>query len=305
MTTSLRRGAERLYDTPWLLLTLTTLFWGGNAIAGQLAKGEIAPFQLVLARWTMVAAALWWLYGHEVRAHWHIARPRILWIAGVATVGFTMFNGLFYLASVYTSGVNIGILQGAMPAIVLVLAYLAYGTRVTPIQILGVAITMGGVVLVASRGAPWVLLETGVNYGDGLMLVACLFYAGYTTALQRRPPIPGRAFFTLMAVVAMATSLPPALVEAAVTAPPWPTPEGWVIAVWVAIFPSCLSQLFFLRAVDVVGPGRAMVFVNLVPVFAAILSVLILGQAFEWYHGAALALVLGGIYLAQKVRVLR
>jgi drug/metabolite transporter (DMT)-like permease len=79
----------------------------------------------------------------------------------------------------------------------------------------------------------------------------------------------------------------------------WPTPKGWLITLYIAVFPSFLSQLFFMRGVDLIGPGRAGIFVNLVPVFSAILAVLILGEAFQAYHALALALVLGGIVLAE------
>jgi drug/metabolite transporter (DMT)-like permease len=302
MTTSFKASAERLYSQTWLLLTLTALFWAGNAIAGQLARGEIAPFQLVLARWVMVAGVLWWLFGHEVRAHWEIARGRLVYILLVATTGFTLFNGLFYMAALYTSGVNIGILQGSMPALVLVFAFLAYGTRVSAIQGAGVIVTMAGVALVATGGAPGLLLEQGINLGDGLMLLACCCYSSYATALQKRPAMPGRAFFTLMAIVSAVTAVPPAIAEAAIAAPPWPTWEGWLVAAFVAIFPSCLAQLFFLRGVDLIGPGRAGVYVNLVPVFGALLSIGLLGQVAAPYHAVSLLLVLSGIWLAQRGR---
>jgi drug/metabolite transporter (DMT)-like permease len=297
------RAARALHDQPALLLVLTTLFWAGNAIAGQLAAGEIAPFQLVLLRWVLVSAALFWLFGAELRAHWAAVRPRLAGIALMAALGFTGFNGLFYVASLHTSGVNIGILQGSIPVFVLLLAYIAYGTRIGPVQAAGVAATFAGVVLVATEGSPLRLLTLGVSLGDGLMLLACLLYAFYTTALQRRPAIPGRAFFTLMAGIAALTSLPFALLEAAVTAPGWPSAEGWAITLYVAIFPSCLAQLFFLRGVDLIGPGRAGVYVNLVPVFAALMAIALLGQRFAGYHALALGLVLGGIWLAQRSRV--
>ncbi|MGF1500549.1 MAG: DMT family transporter [Paracoccaceae bacterium] len=296
----LRRAVDAFYAQPALLLVVTTLSWAGNAIAGQLTDGQIAPFQLVLLRWVLVAIALWALFGHEVRAHWQVARPQLLRIVLMALGGFTLFNALFYMASLKTTGVNVGILQGSIPVFVMIFAYLAYGSRVGPIQALGVSVTLAGVVLVATQGAPAQVFEIGLNPGDALMLLACGLYAGYTTALQRRPPIPGRALFTLMAVVAMATSLPFAIGEAIVLAPGWPTLEGWLIVLYVAIFPSCLAQLFFLRGVDLIGPSRAGVYVNLVPVFAALLSVLLLGQVFALHHGLALGLVLGGIWLTQR-----
>ncbi len=297
-----QRAVRALYDTPPALLVLTTLFWAGNTIAGQLARGEIAPFQLVLARWVLVAAALLWLYGHELRAHWPVLRAKLWPIIGLAVVGFTSFNGLFYLASLRTSAVNIGILQGSIPVVVMLLAYAVFGTRIGAVQALGVAATLFGVALVATEGAPAALLTTGIGPGDALMLLACACYAVYATGLQARPAVPGHVLFTAMSAVAALTSLPFALAEAVVTAPPWPSVEGWAITLYVAVFPSCLAQLFFLRGVDLIGPGRAAVYANLVPVFSAILAVGLLGQRFAGYHALALGLVLGGIWLAQRSR---
>ncbi len=298
-----QRAVRALYDTPSALLVLTTLFWAGNAIAGQLARGEIAPFQLVLLRWVLVSAALLWLYGHEVRAHRAVLRAKLWPIVGLAVIGFTTFNGLFYLASLETTAVNIGILQGAIPVFVLLLSYAVFRTRIGAVQGVGVAATITGVVLVATEGVPSRLLAAGVGPGDGLMLIACLCYAAYTTGLQARPAVPGRVLFTAMSAVAALTSLPFALAEAAIAAPPWPSLEGWAITLYVAVFPSGLAQLFFLRGVDLIGPGRAAVYANLVPVFAAILAIGLLGQRFAGYHALALGLVLGGIWLAQRTRL--
>lgn len=143
-------------------------------------------------------------------------------------------------------------------------------------------------------------MQIGLNQGDAIMLVACLLYAIYAIMLQSRPAIPGAIFFTLMAPIAIVTAVPPALWEAMQPGYTLPTPTGWLICLYVAIFPSCLSQLFFMRGVDLLGPGTAGVYTNLVPVFASVLAVGLLGQAFEWYHGLALVLVIGGIFLAQR-----
>ncbi|MEM7058331.1 MAG: DMT family transporter [Pseudomonadota bacterium] len=300
MATLVRSAVTALYARPSVLLVLCMLFWGGNAIAGQLAKGEITPMQLVLFRWIGVTAMMWPLFGAEVRAHWHIARPKIWRVIAMAMLGFTLFNVLFYLASLETSGVNIGILQGAIPVIVLLGTLLVHGTRIRPLQAIGVLVTLMGVVLVATHGSPEDILRLDLNRGDAIMLIACVFYAIYAVLLQGRPDMPGAAFFTLMAPIATLTAIPPALWEAAQPGYVWPTATGWMICLYVAIFPSCLSQLFFMRGVDLLGPGRAGVYTNLVPVFAAVLAVGLLGQAFAWYHGVALALVIGGIVLAQR-----
>ncbi|MEZ5661482.1 MAG: DMT family transporter [Burkholderiaceae bacterium] len=283
-----------------LLITLATLMWGGNAVAGKLAVGQISPLSVVFVRWVLVSGFMWLLYGRAVRAHWPKIRDQLPLLILTSVIGFTAFNTLMYYAAHSTTAVNIGILQGSMPIFVLAGARLFYGTRVTVAQSVGVMIALVGVIAVATRGDPASLLALGLNPGDGLMLIACLSYAMYTLALKRRPPMDGAAFFTLLSVIAMLTSIPLIVVDVAAGSFFWPTQTGWMVVAFVAIFPSMLSQLFFLRGVDLVGPGRAGTYVNLVPIWASILGVLILGERFALYHGIGLALVMIGIALTQR-----
>jgi drug/metabolite transporter (DMT)-like permease len=283
-----------------VLLTLTAVFWAGNAVAGRLAVGHVSPMLLVILRWAVVLAVLWPIYGGQVRAHWSEVRPRLSRISLMAFLGFTAFNVLFYTAAYTTSAINIGILQGSIPVVVLIGAFLMHGTRASLRQIAGVLITSVGVVVVATQGAPLSILEIGLNRGDLAMLAACVLYAFYTVALRDRPDMPATAFFTLLALIAALTSVPPLVVETLLVGFALPTWQGWLVILYVAIFPSCLAQLFYLRGVDLIGPGRAGVFVNLVPVFAAILAVLLIAEPFALFHAVALALVVGGIWLAQR-----
>jgi drug/metabolite transporter (DMT)-like permease len=218
----------------------------------------------------------------------------------MAFLGYTGFNVLYYWAAHETTAINIGILQGSIPVVVLMGAFLMHGTRASLVQIAGVLITLVGVVAVATRGAPLEILEIGLNRGDLAMLGACVLYAFYTVALRDRPNMPGTAFFTLLALIAALTSIPPLVLEATLVGFALPTWEGWLVILYVAVFPSCLAQLCYLRGVDLIGPGRAGVFVNLVPVFAAIMAVFLIDERFALYHAVALALVLGGIWLAQR-----
>ena len=281
------------------MLTLCALFWAGNTVAGRLAIGQITPFTLVLMRWVLVICVLWPLYGAQVRAHWAEIWPKRWRVLTMATLGFTGFNALFYVGAQYTTAINIGILQGSIPVFVLMGAFAAHGTRPTLLQLVGVAITALGVVVVATHGQPMALLELALNKGDIAMLLACILYAFFTVALRDRPQMPGAAFFTLLAVIAAITSLPLVAFEALTTGLMMPTLQGWLVTLWVAIFPSCLSQLLYLRGVDLIGPSRAGVFVNLVPVFAAVLAVVLINEPFATYHAVALGLVIGGIWVAQ------
>jgi drug/metabolite transporter (DMT)-like permease len=296
----MQASLKRLWSRPILLLAACALMWAGNTVAGRLAVGEVSPLLLTSLRWSFVIAVLWPVYGHEVRAHWTEIRPRLLRITALGALGYTGFNALYYAAAHETSAINMGILQGAVPIFVLIGAFFAHGTRASLAQIIGVLITTLGVIVVATRGTPQDLLDLAFNRGDLFLILACVFYAFYTVGLRDRPHMSGTAFFTLLALVAALTSLPLVLYEAYTGHLQWPTPLGWLVTAWIAVFPSCLAQLFYLRGVDLIGPSRTGVFVNLVPIFAAALAVTLISEPFHPFHALSLALVIGGIWLTQR-----
>ncbi|KZK92198.1 putative DMT superfamily transporter inner membrane protein [Pseudovibrio sp. Ad5] len=289
-----------LYSRPMLLLVLTTLMWSGNAVASQLAVGHVSPMVIVFLRWGIVAALMSLIAWRDLVASWADIRPHLISIALMAAFGFSGFNGLFYLAAHNTTAVNMGILQGSIPMIVVIGAYFLFGARVTLIQFIGILLTLLGVFVVASQGSLQVLLNLHINPGDALMLVAAVFYAGYTLALRNRPKVPALAFFAMMAFVASLVSLPMLAVEYSQETLVWPSVQGWLVILYISLCPSFLAQIFYMRGVELIGPNRAGVFVNLVPVFASVMAIVLLGEVFAFYHGAALALVLGGIWIAEK-----
>jgi drug/metabolite transporter (DMT)-like permease len=289
-----------LWGQAYVLLILTTLMWGGNAIAGRLAVGEISPMVLTSLRWVIVVAIMLPLVGRQIVRDWPKIRSRWLFTILMGTFGFTAFNALFYAAAHFTSAVNLTIFQGAIPVLVLLGTILFFKARTIPLQILGMIVTIVGVLIVSVKADWEILRKLALNIGDVWMLIACVFYAGYTLGLRHRPAIPGLVFFTAMAVVAFISSLPLLGIEMAHGTAQWPTPKGWLVMLYVALLPSLLSQVFFIRGVELIGPARAGLFVNLVPVFGALLAVVLLGEPFAFYHALGLVLVLGGIWLAER-----
>jgi drug/metabolite transporter (DMT)-like permease len=221
----------------------------------------------------------------------------------MGTFGFTVFNALYYAAAHHTTAVNMTILQGGMPALVLVGAFLFYGTRISILQIAGLGLTLIGVAAVAAQGSLANLLEFHFNVGDVWILLGMVLYSGYTIGLRNRPQVPGLALFSAFAAVAFLTSLPFLAYEIVSGTVLWPTFKGWLVLLFVGLVPSVMAQLFFMRAVELIGPGRAGVFMNLVPVCGALLAVLLLAEPFHLYHAMGLAMVLGGIWVAERGRI--
>ena len=282
-----------------LLLVLTTLIWGCNAVAARLAVGEISPMMLTTARWSICCVALWFTARHEIARHWRELLPHWRYLTLMGTAGFTAFNALFYAAAHHTTAINIAIIQGTIPVLVLLGGLLFLRLRAAPMQMLGVAITLAGIVVVASRGQLAVLTSLGFNVGDVWIFVASLLYAGYTLGLRRRPAMPPLVFFAALAGVASVASLPLLAVEVARGEFFMPTATGWAIMLFVGLLPSFVSQITFMQAVSLIGPARAGVYLNLTPIFGPLLAVLVLGEPLALYHAVALALVLGGIWIAE------
>ncbi|WP_420847289.1 DMT family transporter [Methylobacterium organophilum] len=293
-------AAERARLRAYLLLTFTAFLWGCNAVAGRWAVGQVSPQVLTTLRWAIGFAVLALFAGRRAVSERQALARRWRYVLAMGAVGYTAFASLFYLAGNYTSAVNVALFQGAIPVLVLVMNFLARGVPVGLGQSLGVCVTLAGAAVAATHGDWNVLRTLSFNQGDLIMLVACLFYAGYTVALAARPKVDGVAFFTAMAAAAFLTSLPPLAAEWALGRLIWPTPWGWAIVAFVAVGPTLVAQLFFMRGVELIGPNRAGLFVNLVPVFGALLAVLVAREPFGPGEALALALVLGGILIAER-----
>ena len=283
----------------YIMLVITTGCWGLNAIISRLAVGEISPMQLVTFRWLGVVLILLVFARQNIARDWPILRRHLPFLCLMGSLGFTVFNALFYVAGHHTTAINIGILQGSIPIFVLIGSLLILRHPISLIQGIGVVLTLFGVITVACRGDFAELKSLSVNRGDLFMLIACFFYAAYSVGLSRRPNVTALGLFAVMAAVAWLVSLPLVAIETYLQGWNAPSPTGWLLALLVTLLPSLIAQVFFIHGVALIGPGRAGAFVNLVPVFASIMAVVFLREVFEIYHALALLMVLGGIWLSE------
>ena len=281
------------------LLVITTLCFGMNANFGKLAVGEISPMVMVLLRWVGTVLLMLAFFRGRFLRDWPVLKRHWPYLAGMGVLGLTAFNALFYVAAHTTTALNMGILQGAIPMFVLLGAFVFYRAPLHPLQILGVAVTMVGVVVATVSGDLERLAALAFQPGDLLMIIACILYASYSLLLRRCPRVDPMALFSVFAIGALVAALPLPIAEAAMGHLQWPTAKGWVLVVLVILFPSFLAQIFFIKGVTLIGPERAGIFFNLIPIFAAMVAVVFLGERFYTHHALALALVLGGIGLSE------
>lgn len=283
-----------------MVLCTVALFWAGNAIAGKFAVGHISPMMLTLLRWSFACVFIAPFARRDLQRDWHTIRRQLGLLFLLGALGFAAFNAAFYLALNYTTALNVTIEQSSMPVIVFVANFLLFRTRFTRLQLAGFLLTLVGTAITVSHGELDSLLHLRLNRGDALMMLAVLLYGGYTVALRFRPRLHWRSMIFVLALSALITAVPFALVEYLQGHTLLPDSQGLLATLYTAIFPSLLAQSLYIKGVDMIGANRANLFINLVPVFGALLAVGLLGEALHGYHVLALLFVLGGIVLAER-----
>ncbi len=288
---------SRAYASAPFLLFLATLGWGSNTIASRLAVGEISPMLLIFFRWGFVVVILLSLYWRQMIDEWPIIRPRLKWLLIMGGCGLSLFNAFFYIAAHSTTAVNLGIIQSTMPGMILLGSFMFFGDRINRLQFSGLLLTLLGVGVIVTQGSFEQLMQLTFNHGDLLMIFACSFYAMYTVGLKSRPKISGMVMLAYFSVAAFLMTIPLMIFESFIYGTVMPGVKGLAVVFYIAIVPSFLSQIFFMRGVDLIGPGSAGLYANLVPIFSAIMAVLLLSEEFALFHLAAMLLVFGGIGL--------
>jgi len=228
----------------------------------------------------------------------NLLKGKLIWLLFMGAFGYTGFNSLFYISAQYTSAINLGIIQGTMPAIVLIGSLIFFKEKTNLIQICGLFLTFIGVLILVSQGNLEILLLLALNYGDLIMFFSCFLYSGFTLGLRKKPNIDPFVLMFFFAITAFIASFPGILIENHLNLINWPNKQNdFFIIIYIALVPSLIAQLFFIRGVELIGADKASLFINLVPVFSAFLGIIILNEKLQIFHFFSLIVILFGIYL--------
>ncbi|ARU04423.1 EamA family transporter [Comamonas serinivorans] len=288
-----------------LLLTLPPLFWAGNAVVGRMLASQVSPISLNFMRWLLAGLVLLPLAGWVLKpgsglwTHWR--RFSLLGLLGVGC-----YNAFQYLALRTSSPVNVTLVASSMPLWMMLIGRLFFQARITRRQLASAALSITGVLFVLSRGQWSQLLALKLVPGDLYILVAAACWAGYSWLLvQRREPEAIRGDWAAMLLGQIVFGL---MWSGAASGLEWAAGQGqwhWNTGVLAAmaflvVCPSVLAYACWGKGVELAGPTLASFFTNLTPVFAAILSTLVLGDPPRWYHVVAFAFIVCGIALSAR-----
>jgi drug/metabolite transporter (DMT)-like permease len=286
---------RRAWRNPYLSLVFAVLCWAGNFIVGRALHDSVPPLTLALWRWVgglFVVLPFAWQHLRRdlptLLSHWRI-------IALLSGSGISAYNALLYVGLQSTTAVNALLLQSAAPIIIVVSSRLVFGERSSMSRLMALAVSLLGVVVIASHGSLKDLLQLQPNRGDAWVLAAVMSTCIYFIYLRRRPPVHMLSFLAATFVIGSIFLLPIWLSTPIGTPEPMDLPAELAALAYLAVFPSALAYLCFNRGVDMIGANRAGQFIHLLPIFGSILAVIVLGERLAPYHLAGFGLIAAGI----------
>jgi drug/metabolite transporter (DMT)-like permease len=287
-------------NQPYLLLSITALCWAGNAIAGRLAAGHIAPATLSFLRWSLAFLVILPFAWKHLARDWGAIRGRLGIMVVLSITGIGAFNTLQYWALEHTQALNMLLLQSASPLVVALWSLILLGVRLTSAQAVGVVLSLAGVLVILLHGDLTTLKNIDFNKGDLIFIVALSIFAYYSVLSLKRPGIHGLSFVAFT-FGAGAACLIPLFIWELFTRPLMAINSANLLTLfYVALFPSTLAYLCFNRGVQLIGANRAAPFFHVVPVFGTVMSIVFLGEHPQAFHFLGFALVLTGVFVASR-----
>ncbi len=289
-----------LSHQPYLLLSLTALFWAGNIVLARYVAGHVPPLTLSCIRWICTFLVLLPFAWPHLKRDWPVLRARLPLMLLLSASGFAFNNAISYWALQYTQALNALLIQSAGPLFVALWSLLLFGVRLSLAQFAGILISLAGVLVILLRGDLSALAGIRFNKGDLMFASSLLAFGLYSALMPRRPVTHQLSLISFTTGCGALLLLPFSIWEFSSGFTLKPDPLSLATLAYVVIFPSTLAYLFFNRGIALIGPNRAAPFLHLVPVFGSVMAIVLLGEELRLFHLVGYALVLAGVVIASR-----
>ena len=284
------------------LLVLASLFWSGNFIVGKFATlFEIPPLTLNVFRWISVWVILIPFTYKEIYKNYTYIRKNFLVISFMGVITISTFNSVVYFALNYTQVINAVLVLAVIPAVTIVLSSLMKIEKTNFFQIFGLILSIIGVGSIISNGEIQRITSLSFNKGDLWMLVCVFTWALYSTLLKKyKFKFSQFSLIQLMVSAGVLFLIPQYFYEQSIGLDVNFNKAFFLILFYVVVFPAIAAYYCWQKGIEIIGPNRATMFIQLMPLFSAIMAIIIFKEKFELYHFAGAAFIVSGIYLSNK-----
>ena len=286
----------------YTLLVLASLCWSGNFIVGKFATlFEIPPLTLNTFRWISVWLILIPFTFKEIYKNLAYIKKNLLAIAFMGVITISTFNSVVYFALNYTQVINAVLVLAIIPAVTIVLSALMKVEKSNIFQIFGLILSIIGVGSIISNGDVQRIVSLSFNNGDLWMLVCVLSWALYSTLLKKNKfKLSQFSLIQIMVSVGILFLIPQYFYEQSIGLELNLNKAFFLILFYVVVFPAIVAYYCWQKGIEIIGPNRATMFIQLMPLFSAVMAIIIFKEKFELYHFVGATFIVSGIYLSNK-----
>ncbi len=286
----------------YIFLILATFFWSGNFIVGKFATlFEIPPLTLNFLRWVLVWLILIPFTLKEILKKRDYIKKNWLIISFMGVITISTFNSVVYFALNYTQVINAVLMLAAIPAVVIILSSVMDVEKTNKFQITGLILSILGVATIISNADIQKIISLNFNKGDLWMIVCVLSWSIYSTLLKKRKfELSQFTFIQLMVTVGLIFLIPQYLYEQSIGLDLRVNKAFIIILLYVVIFPAIAAYYCWQKAIELIGPNRSAMFIQLMPLFSALMAILIFKEKFQLYHFIGAIFIVTGIYLSNR-----
>ena len=286
----------------YIMLVCATLFWACNFMVGKFAFfSDIPPMSLVFFRWLLVWLILLPFTYREIIKNKEIIKKNLPLLFFLALTSVGLFNSFTYLSLVYTQVINASLFNTAIPAIIILLCFIFKIEKTNRYQILGLVISVFGILSIITKLNLEILLTLSFNKGDLIMIGGVITWGLYSSFLKKKTfTLPLLTLVHILCTFGLIFIFPQFIYEFS---------QGQIIKfninlfyilIFLAIFPSIGSYYCWAGAVSIIGANRAGIFLSLIPLFSTIMAIFFYGEQFQFFHLSGAILIIIGLFLSNK-----
>ena len=286
----------------YLLLILTTIFWSGNFIVGKAASMyEIPPFSLNFYRWFFAGLILLPFTYKEIinKKSYILNNIGFFIILGVTSI--TIFNSIVYYSLYYTQVISGVLMISTIPVWIIFISSLLNIEKTNFFQIIGVAFSLTGVIFIITKADLELIKNLDFNKGDLTMVIAMFAWAIYSALLKKKKyEISQITLLEVVIITGLIFLTPIYFIEMNFGNTIKLGKPFYLTLTYVVLFPGLCSFFFWIKGISIIGANRAGVFLHLMPIFGAIMAMVIFDEKFMFYHFLGAIFILSGIILSNK-----
>ena len=285
----------------YIKLVLSAAFWGGAFVAGKMITREVGPYSAAFLRFVIASAMLlvltWRIEGKLPKVKgWHIIGIIVLGMTGIFSYNVCFFMGLKLIEASRAS-----VIIANNPVLIALLSCVFFKEKLTLVRIIGIGLSVFGAIIVVSKGDIAGVIQGGVGRGEMLIFCCVLSWVTYSlvgkTMMDKFSPL---VLVTYSSIVGTAALAIPAFYEGVVGDVGSLSGMGWLSIVYLSVMGTVIAFVWFYQGVQRIGPTRAGLFINFVPIFAVLLSFVLLKEPLTISLLAGVVAVSIGVYLTNK-----